>query len=307
MSFKSLVITFIFFAGMSAAQENPNLCLSLVGDAERLECYDKYFKAQLQDERGEDAADPEIGTEIYKYERAKEFTLKSDLPALLIYVQKFNLTEDQKNQLTPEVEAVVKPLPAAKAELNLIGYQILSYLNPGNDNYVTKMKRYEIAVINNKTKFFKKLKARTDQFKGVTWYSHPTEPAYRNSRSTIYAYIGKRNGGSPFLRLVTQYKSDSWLFVEKVQVSVDGKVSTLTVADGYRFEGDNGYGGIWEWQDESMSATQLSIAKQIGGAKKVTIRYEGSQYYSERQMPSKDITAMKEVLLAYQEMLDNNI
>ena len=82
MSFKSLVITFIFFAGMSAAQENPNLCLSLVGDAERLECYDKYFKAQLQDERGEDAADPEIGTEIYKYERAKEFCVEIRSPRI---------------------------------------------------------------------------------------------------------------------------------------------------------------------------------------------------------------------------------
>ena len=89
------------------------------------------------------------------------------------------------------------------------------------------------------------MKSKFDEFKGITWYKNPTEPAYRNSRSTIYAYIGKQTHGKPFLRLVTQYKDNRWLFIKKVQVSVDGEVFTLTVADdGYRFEGDNGYGGI---------------------------------------------------------------
>ena len=31
-------------------------------------------------------------------------------------------------------------------------------------------------------------------------------------------------------------------------------------------------------------------------------RYTGSQYYDEKRMPKKDINALKEVLLAYQEM-----
>ena len=106
-----------------------------------------------------------------------------------------------------------------------------------------------------------------------------------------------------FLRFVTQYKDKSWLFIKKVQVSVDGEVFTLTTAnDGYRFEGDNGYGGIWEWQDELPTAAQVNILRKIGDAKKVTIRYTGSQYYDEKRMPKKDINALKEVLLAYQEM-----
>jgi len=153
-----------------------------------------------------------------------------------------------------------------------------------------------------------KLGARqVDEFKGITLYKHPSQPAYTNSRSSIYAYIGKRAYGDPFLRLVTQYTDDEWLFVKKVQVNIDGEVLTLTVADGYRFEGDNGYGGIWEWKDELPNAAQVNIMRKIGEAKKVTIRYTGSQYYDEKWLQTKDIKALKEVLLAYQEMLDNKI
>ena len=240
---------------------------------------------------------------IYNFNKAKALIAELEFDELLNYLKGFTLTDEESEQLIPEVTAAVKPLSSSKAKLNLSGYKVLSHLKPSNDTYLAKMKRYETAILNNKTKYFRKLKSNFDQFKGVTWYHHPTEPAYVNSRSTIYAYIGKRTHGKPFLRLVTQYKAKSWLFIKKVQVSVDGEVFTLTVADkGYQFEGDNGYGGIWEWQDETPTAAQVNILRKIGDAKKVTIRYTGSKYHSERRMPTKDIKALKEVLLAYKEM-----
>lgn len=289
------------------AKSTPDECIKILEDQKRLECYDEYFAATVSEPNSDDPQVTETTAPTYSFETAQTLTTDLKFDELLEYLKGFTLKPDEKEQMVSAVVAAVKPLPASKAELNLAGYKVLSHLKPNNDTYTAKMKRYETAVLNNKTKYFRKLKPKVDEFKGITWYKHPSEPAYRNSRSSIYAYIGKRTYGDPFLRLVTQYTDDSWLFIKKVQVNVDGEVFTLTVADSYRFEGDNGYGGIWEWKDELPNAAQLNIMRKIGEAKKVTIRYTGSQYYDEKRMQTKDIKALKEVLLAYQEMLDNKI
>lgn len=306
---KKVFIFLMLAFGASSLQAESSLeeCVKILEDKSRLECYDKHFASKAVEHNDNDPQVTETTAPTYSFETAKTLTNDLKFDELLEYLKGFTLTPDEKEQMVSAVAAAVKPLPASKSELNLAGYKVLSHLKPNNNTYTTKMKSYETAVLNNKTKYFRKLKPKIDEFKGITWYRHPSEPAYRNSRSSIYAYIGKRTHGDPFLRLVTQYSSDSWLFVKTVQVNVDGDVFTLTVADGYRFEGDNGYGGIWEWQDELPNAGQLNIMRKIGEAKKVTIRYTGSQYYDEKQMQTKDIKALKEVLLAYQEMLDNKI
>ena len=302
-----LLLMMVSYSSALQAQSSPEECVNISDDENRLECYDLHFSNKGVEKNDNAPQVTETTAPTYNFEKAKSLNTELKFDELLNYLRGFTLTADEKEQMESAVAAAVKPLPASKAELNFAGYKVLSHLKPNSDTYTAKMKRYETAVLNNKTKYFRKLKPKVDEFKDITWYKHPSEPAYRNSRSSIYAYIGKRSYGDPFLRLVTQYKDDSWLFVEKVQVNVDGEVFTLTVADGHRFEGDNGYGGIWEWKDELPTAAQLNIMRKIGEAKKVMIRYTGSQYYDEKRMQTKDIKALKEVLLAYQEMLDNKI
>ena len=302
-----IFIASTFSASTLHAEGTPEECIKLVEDQSRLECYDAYFAEKVSEPNSNEPQLTETTVPTYSFEQAKTLTSDLKFDELLVYLKKFSLTPDETAKMVSTVTAAVKPLPASKAELNLSGYKVLSHLKPNNDTYAAKMRRYETAVLNNKTQYFRKLKPKVDEFKGITWYKHPSQPAYTNSRSSIYAYIGKRAYGDPFLRLVTQYTDDEWLFVKKVQVNIDGEVLTLTVADGYRFEGDNGYGGIWEWKDELPNAAQVNIMRKIGEAKKVTIRYTGSQYYDEKRLQTKDIKALKEVLLAYQEMLDNKI
>ena len=44
---------------------------------------------------------------------------------------------------------------------------------------------------------------------------------------------------------------------------------------------------FWEWQDELPTAAQVNILRKIGDARKVTIRYRGSQYYDENGCQQK--------------------
>jgi len=66
------------------------------------------------------------------------------------------------------------------------------------------------------------------------------------------------------------------------------------------FERKKGY-------DESPSQLQLSLLKKMGEASKVTIRFEGSQYYDDKVIPRSDLKAIKEILLAYDEMIEQGM
>lgn len=307
---KRIALIFGLFVGASSASfaiADPKVCLDFDDDATRLDCYDNYFEALINSEKIISENKSATQGVAYEFEQANKLILDLEFANLLEYLKKLEVSDTQKEELVVAVEDQVKPLPASNAELNLAGYRVLAYLKPQSDTFAAKAKRYETAVLNSRTKYFRKLIPETDEFKGVTWYSHPDKPWSKRSRSTIYAYIGKRSFGGPFLRMVTNYTADDWLFVKKVQVNVDGEILNLTVADRYRFEGDNSSGDIWEWKDEAPSKTQLNILKKIGEAKKVVIRFTGSQYYDDKNMSSKDITAIKEVLLAFEEMQKNGL
>ncbi|MNJ71941.1 hypothetical protein D3C77_685410 [compost metagenome] len=97
------------------------------------------------------------------------------------------------------------------------------------------------------------------------------------------------------LRLKLQYHSDSWLFVESVTIKADDQKFQL---GGLSFERDNSYGGIWEWSD--TVADNQAMLRKIADAKKVTIRFEGRQYYSDFALPESQKRAIKEMIVAWE-------
>ncbi|ARC79604.1 hypothetical protein AXW93_12340 [Pseudomonas aeruginosa] len=97
------------------------------------------------------------------------------------------------------------------------------------------------------------------------------------------------------LRLKFQYYDDDWLFVRGLTIKADDKVFTLP---GVEFKRDNGSGSIWEWSDEPVS--DFAMLDAVLAAKKVIIRFEGQQYYSDFVLPNAQKVAMKEVLLAWE-------
>jgi len=107
----------------------------------------------------------------------------------------------------------------------------------------------------------KKMRKKYDDMKGITWYYDKTSPHYVNSRTNVNAYIGKKDSGTPFMRLVIQYVADDWLFIEKYIIKVDGKTYTITEEKYGEIETDNGSGGIWEWLDRSVDTNEYEIIK----------------------------------------------
>lgn len=137
-----------------------------------------------------------------------------------------------------------------------------------------------------------RLNKRYDSFQDVTWYSSPSSPRYRNANG-FYLYFGVSGSSKLPLRLVLQYYSSDWLFIEDVKVNVDGSVYTISNTDWERDNDSN----IWEWSDETLE--DRSLIEKIIKSKSTVIRYEGRQYYDTRTLSSAQKLALKLVLDAY--------
>lgn len=140
----------------------------------------------------------------------------------------------------------------------------------------------------------KSLKKNTDEIKGITWVSHKSIPTLDTYMSLYFGLEGENSRVMP-LRLKLQYHSDSWLFVQSVTIKADDQTFQLGSLD---FERDNGYGGIWEWSD--TIAEDKAMLRKIADAKKVTIRFDGKQYYYDFSLPESQKQAIKEMILAWE-------
>lgn len=143
-------------------------------------------------------------------------------------------------------------------------------------------------------KLDKNLKKNTDEIKGITWVSHKSIPTIDTYMSLYFGLEGESSRVMP-LRLKLQYHSDSWLFVQSVTIKADDQTFELGNLD---FERDNSYGGIWEWSD--TVAENKAMLRKIADAKKVTIRFEGRQYYNDFSLPESQKRAIKEMMLAWE-------
>jgi len=137
-----------------------------------------------------------------------------------------------------------------------------------------------------------KLKRTYDEFQNVTWYQSPSSPRYRSSNA-FYVYFGVESGSKLPLRLVMQYFSSDWLFIQEAKINIDGSIYTIDNTD---WERDND-SDIWEWSDELLDRRDL--IEKIIKSKSAIIRYEGRQYYDNRTISSSQKLALKQVLEAY--------
>lgn len=148
----------------------------------------------------------------------------------------------------------------------------------------------------------KKLKANRDEMRSITFYSHPSSPRYRNSNG-VHLYFGKEDNGTfTPLRLVLQYRADSWLFVKRAWSKADGVEINLPSTSNFSgWERDNSGGSIWEWSDTALIAPgEKAAIRSLANSKSVTVRFEGSQYYDDRKLSAAQLAAMREVISAYE-------
>jgi hypothetical protein len=149
----------------------------------------------------------------------------------------------------------------------------------------------------------KGLSKRRDDMKGMTWYKHPSSPKYRNANG-FYLYFGKEDSGTfTPLRLAVQYYSEDWLFIRSAWAKADNeRVDVPHETSRYMgWERDNSGGSIWEWSDTALtSSSEKSVVRTLANAKKVTVRFEGRQYYDDRTISAAQQKAMREVITAYE-------
>ncbi len=147
----------------------------------------------------------------------------------------------------------------------------------------------------------RKMRKKYDDINETTWYHDKSSPRYNNYNG-FFAYFGKGDVGSPWLRLSIQYAADDWLFIEKYIIKVDGITYTITENKYGEIETDNGNGGIWEWLDRSVGASEYEIIKAVANGKKVKIRFVGKQYRKDKTITNRQKLALRNVLDAYEAM-----
>lgn len=215
---------------------------------------------------------------------------------------------------TKKIEKTLKTVPASNYSKNLSLYKQLGKLNPDNDTYKAKValynkkieaqKKLEQAKIEQEFRQAKsRMRIKNDDMNDTKFYFSKSSPHYVSTRSDISAYMGMgtNKNSTPYLRLQLSYVADNWLFVDSYTIKVDG--IKYVINGGYAVKKDNGYGKIWEWLDKSPSEKEFEMLVKIANSKSAKIRYNGSKYYKDRAITSREKKAIKDVLTVYSHYL----
>lgn len=163
------------------------------------------------------------------------------------------------------------------------------------DNEITFLEE-KIAEREKAKKRLVELRAKKDEFNGLTFYYDKSSPKFVNQNG-IYLYFAVNNEGrAENLRFKIQYFSTEWLFIEKVLFLIDGE--TFEYAPGV-WERDND-SDIWEYNDSGVNLDSYAIIDALIGSKEAKVRFIGQQYYKDKVISTSQRAAMKRVLEIYQ-------
>jgi hypothetical protein len=138
----------------------------------------------------------------------------------------------------------------------------------------------------------KKMAKQIDKVENMTFYRHPAVPRYTNVRQ-----FGLYIAASPthkYLRFKTTYTGESWLFVQKLIIVIDGQ---RVESPPLTFERDNDT-RVWEWLD-TTAPWAIETAILASKAKTVIVRFSGRTYYRDITPTPTEKLAIQETLAAY--------
>lgn len=237
-------------------------------------------------------------------DRFKEALVARDGAAMIDFIlaDGFSTAElgAQSHEIEDVVVAYVRPLPASDAEANKKGYQALVILDPSNASYAEKALQYAAAATKKKNALLRTLKTRTDDFNGITFYTHPTEPRYADTRTYFLPYLAEKDG-RVWMRFQAHYTNDSWLFVESLSFNIDGLVLRFPSAN-WKRDNDS---EIWEWADIPVDNALEELLLQIANSNKTIARFEGQKYYDNVTVRPSDKQAIKDMFAA-KSLLENS-
>lgn len=141
-----------------------------------------------------------------------------------------------------------------------------------------------------------KMRSENDSIRGITFYEDQTTTDYTDVNS-FHLYIGK-DETKIWMRLRIQYTDDDWLFMENFTIRADDQRFDIT-ATYSDIERDNGYGAVWEWYDGSVRQNDIAMLKSIIASNSAILRYNGQQYYFDREITTAEKQALQNVLDAF--------
>jgi len=146
------------------------------------------------------------------------------------------------------------------------------------------------------------LRRKHDDMTGVTSYYDRSSPQYANSRSNLMVFIGEKGGTGPVLAMEIYYVAEDWLFVESYIIKADAE--RFTVSPGLMdVQRDNGYGQIWEWYTTMPTPVEMRMLRTVAASSTATMRYVGRSYYKDRTISATEKSAIRNVLRAYDLMM----
>lgn len=201
------------------------------------------------------------------------------------------------------LNAYVAPIPASRAQQNLTAYRALARLNPDVQRYRERIQRYKSAIEAERKQLERTARQLEDrlirtvaEYDGSSWARHPSSPRFQDIRDYVTLYLIETSSGRQSLELFVNYTSrDGWLFVETASINIDGETSRLPVPRWFR---DNDT-EIWEF-GSITGPNALTIARQIGDADRVVIRFNGQQFYDDYVVSQSDKRVIREMLAMWE-------
>lgn len=197
-------------------------------------------------------------------------------------------------------------------ELNVIKDKLAKY-HPESEQYTkvsNLIEKYEAEQIKKaeaekkaRLKAVSKLRKEYDDINHITWYYNPYFTHYNNSNHTSI-YIGQ-NDNTVWLRLRMSYEGDDWIFFTSAYLSYDGNTKYIPF-DEYREKKTDNNTRVWEWIDVGVDDDLISYLNNMVNGKNVKMRLSG-KYTHTRNLTSTEIKAIKDVLLAYDVLVDEKI
>ena len=139
---------------------------------------------------------------------------------------------------------------------------------------------------------------KKDEFdpKAPVWYIPKNAPQYIDMNG-IYCYFETEDDIPKNFRLKIQYYADDWLFIKKVQFSIDGNPYEHIP---YNTERDHDGGYIWEWCDNQVKGSDIEIINALANAKEAKMKLIGNQYYKIQHITQQQLLDIKRSVELYE-------
>ena len=152
------------------------------------------------------------------------------------------------------------------------------------------------------------MQVQEDRVRGLKFYYPSTLPLLNSSqwradlRSFVLPYIGT-DGNNFWLRILSNYTSNDWLFFEKMTFAVDDARYTKSFSY-HEVVRDNGGGDIWEYVDIIPSESDIEMLYEIANSTETIIRFEGDEYYDDITINNADKNAIRDTLDTYNALIN---